>query len=855
MITYHIVDAMDDNFAESVSELPTIDFGSDDLTLATQQFLLSAFDANACDDFIILLRASSITKDFDHFYSFIDLIRKIDRTSKRDVDIDVFVEVGMRIGLFESVDGIRNWLEDNGYEKNKVLVACMSHYKNIPEITSFVPNSVVSKKATFWDYLGAFGQSSARGTFIAFFTKASSVEKILYEHEDIVKYVAFAMSMKFSGVLVEKGVIDCVVTVSDRMTRSASMKKQIDSTDTRNNVKSVMSESYSVRELTDEKIEEENDSKKAISRFFPKLNIDFSSGTFLDPDDTPRRDGSPNVRKLPELMSESKKYFKSTPETDRRVMVNAVLYMINRKRDMETRLDVGALDDVYGRMRSAMVTRQYFIETEKGKAVKAMFDSVIGVYSFPGMVESMIITNEPVNVLQKSTGVDWEGFSCEKWNGIHKEGIYDDVSKLNCVVFIVDKKTKKKYARMVIRWCDIPGGSCDVGIEEYWYYSTGRGKGTRSLASSNRTKVSPSLTSARATALLVSILESKGLYKYEACTTPYPYQGWSDTRNSTGVEIKYSNRKTSVIASGVPIRGSARAKMTESDVDEILSLPLDERVKIASLQTLSPRIANALAEQGKTYILERLIVNLAVSTRVLDKITGKGGFEYLVKRARNHATNISTSIDIWDEQPGEKAAENASKLNSLLERKNRYVDTSIVLARTVFNAVRGSDDVDVRKIAPKASLLAALMDEKDMEDGDLVRLLMGTLFWAFAARNALIKPVTEKIWAVLTRIEATNLANDACDPHSDKNFCFKTANSLSMRGIYIPVFYGSSTKGIPIGPGSLPLSTIDPVTTTRAGTLLITGVAGKVLRSFKVSAAGRKIVSTFEKYEKGGIKK
>lgn len=131
----------------------------------------------------------------------------------------------------------------------------------------------------------------------------------------------------------------------------------------------------------------------------------------------------------------------------------------------------------------------------------------------------VVISNDPVDLLFKSTGQDWS--SCEALTGGFSEGPYSDIKNNNAIAYFYLGNSDKPFGRFMLRWCETDG-KVDVGVEKRWYASK-----------------EYSNFGAMMLEVLADIVEDKGYMDYKHCITPYVHEGWSDEMGGPRKMINY----------------------------------------------------------------------------------------------------------------------------------------------------------------------------------------------------------------------------------------------------------------------------------------------------------------------------
>ncbi len=161
------------------------------------------------------------------------------------------------------------------------------------------------------------------------------------------------------------------------------------------------------------------------------------------------------------------------------------------------------------------------------------------------------ITQDPVEIIFKSSNRGWANQSCEAlYGGSYRKGCFDDFKVGNgiCMVYrasdLLDAEgslrvdRSKAIGRFMLRWGmgrDASGNNLGprIGIERTCYsiredgssQKVGNAAWTNSIGSG-----------------LISIFTQAGLWDFTNLTTPYVYGGYADTGGSSNKKIHYTNR-------------------------------------------------------------------------------------------------------------------------------------------------------------------------------------------------------------------------------------------------------------------------------------------------------------------------
>lgn len=157
-------------------------------------------------------------------------------------------------------------------------------------------------------------------------------------------------------------------------------------------------------------------------------------------------------------------------------------------------------------------------------------DSIVGKYPYKTS-HYILITNDPMDIMKKSSGQSWEFKSCERLEGEYEEGIYSDISWSNLIAFLFKNGHDEAIGRVMIRTCLTDNEEVSFGIEPIWYTRSGRIEGAGHIDGINVANV---------TERIIEILDEKGFtMDYKKCVTPYEYQGYSDQMHEGNTAIEY----------------------------------------------------------------------------------------------------------------------------------------------------------------------------------------------------------------------------------------------------------------------------------------------------------------------------
>ena len=129
------------------------------------------------------------------------------------------------------------------------------------------------------------------------------------------------------------------------------------------------------------------------------------------------------------------------------------------------------------------------------------------------------VSNDPVDIIRKSSSRSWSDESCERIGGQWEQGSFSDIENNNGIAYVYFGENTEPAGRYMVRWCENDKGKKDVGVEPIMY-PHGQGFAFTFLEK------------------LSDIFLSKGYGKYSKCVTPYRYEGYSDQLGGSG-KIKY----------------------------------------------------------------------------------------------------------------------------------------------------------------------------------------------------------------------------------------------------------------------------------------------------------------------------
>lgn len=287
----------------------------------------------------------------------------------------------------------------------------------------------------------------------------------------------------------------------------------------------VMERCASERFITADKIVA---ARRELREKFPDLEFDFDNNAFYDP-----AANACGTRLISDLASTKRPYIKRFQKEERGKIGALVSKTYNATKEVMAR-KISAVDEIYDHV-------LLDLEERKKSPFANLLNDVIGTYALTSNLE-FYIGGSPIDLLQKSTGMPWETASCEAWGRESFEGVYDDIKIGNMVCILQSRGGKKKYARVMLRWCYADNKTHPaLGIEELWYYANDEEIGS-SYRDDKKKVIAPQMTAFDATSMLEKILSDLGYLDYTDCITPYTYGGYSDTAGHN-VNIRYKKRR------------------------------------------------------------------------------------------------------------------------------------------------------------------------------------------------------------------------------------------------------------------------------------------------------------------------
>jgi|TARA_Y100000034_G_scaffold123810_1_gene171134 hypothetical protein len=134
----------------------------------------------------------------------------------------------------------------------------------------------------------------------------------------------------------------------------------------------------------------------------------------------------------------------------------------------------------------------------------------------------IFISDDPVDILRKSSSRSWVEQSCERIGGEFDMGPFSDIANNNAIAYFFFGNNKEPSGRFMLRWCEDGNGEVNVGIEPTMYPSG------QSFSWTFYDELS-------------KIIKRRGFGKYEECITPYEYGGYSDQMGEGHTKINYKS--------------------------------------------------------------------------------------------------------------------------------------------------------------------------------------------------------------------------------------------------------------------------------------------------------------------------
>ena len=251
----------------------------------------------------------------------------------------------------------------------------------------------------------------------------------------------------------------------------------------------------------------------------------------------------------------------------------------------------------------------------------------------------LVISNNPLDVITKSTGRKWAERSCENYRGQYSNGPFSDVKWGNCIAYIFKGgstsegwphlyKKSELLGRTLLRWGlkDREEGNYGIGIERKVYPQTDVGWEF------------PMVTA------IGMIVKDAGYMNYKRCITPYAYKGWSDTSPGGNKKITFEGlylygREISLEEAlyGPEIAISGSPLISYSDLHRLSRHSVDLRIKRNLSQNPSiwqfPEVVGRLMRCEDEPIMRMLAGQVIAHPAALHQIG-----EWAVEQARGKGT-------------------------------------------------------------------------------------------------------------------------------------------------------------------------------------------------------------------------
>jgi len=281
---------------------------------------------------------------------------------------------------------------------------------------------------------------------------------------------------------------------------------------------------------------------KSLDDYLPSsYHVDEKNLTFVD---TERQGSMPNA--ISSLNTPRSSLFKSFETDTQRRFIRVVNTLYNAERNLEKEFGKDAIAIVAHAMHDAAKARDVSLVRMASK-VTGVYHDLFPMTTYSGV--QIILSCNPIDILMKSTAQAWEIESCERYGGSFFSGVFSDIENVSMVAFLRQRENDP-FSRIMIRPCIVKvhviKGDKQLkkmeerwayGIEKYYYH-----EGGRILRRSNHLVMNV-IPAKVATNAIESILMKADVYnygKYEACTTPYTYQGYSDVMVEGRTIIAYT---------------------------------------------------------------------------------------------------------------------------------------------------------------------------------------------------------------------------------------------------------------------------------------------------------------------------
>ena len=209
----------------------------------------------------------------------------------------------------------------------------------------------------------------------------------------------------------------------------------------------------------------------------------------------------------------------------------------------------------------------------------------------------IVITDDPVDVLRKSSSRSWAHQSCERLGAGFDDGPFSDIEYRNAVAYLYTGDNAEPAGRVMLRWC-LADGRVDVGVEPVMY-----------------PRDQPFFFDFYDA--LGGILEEHGYGDYKKCKTPYEYKGYSDqTRGRGKIEYLRTGSRGLVDYARDPNLAINVAKTLARSPDGDVRATLAENHSICQW----PEVIKLLAADTDPQIVEHVISTCGINELQFDQL-------------------------------------------------------------------------------------------------------------------------------------------------------------------------------------------------------------------------------------------
>ena len=205
---------------------------------------------------------------------------------------------------------------------------------------------------------------------------------------------------------------------------------------------------------------------------------------------------------------------------------------------------------------------------------------------------TLVLSNDPRDVVLKSTTRFWASSSCENYSGMYKNGPFSDVKYGNCIAYVFNSTEpsegwplvfdSKLRARTLLRWGDgdNKSGNPMVGMEHRMYPA-------------NEEWVVNIATA------IIMIINDAGLFNYKTLKTPYVYKGWGDTQGTNNTQLTYRTEGFTFAGKKINIEESALS--IELAIASSPSISYSDMMRLSRMRT-DVRVKRELAQNPSVFM-------------------------------------------------------------------------------------------------------------------------------------------------------------------------------------------------------------------------------------------------------------